>query len=58
MDWKVTLALMVAIPVVLFPAALVWYMNASGLYRALRPSGRKGDTSKKRLAGQKVKSGE
>lgn len=58
MDWNVVLALMVAIPVVLFPAGLVWYINVSGLYRVLRHSARKRNASKRRLAEQKVKSGE
>jgi len=35
MEWKFTLALAVAVPVILFPAAFVWYTNASALYTAI-----------------------
>ena len=36
MEWTFLVALMVAIPVVLFPAALVWYLNIGGIGAALR----------------------
>ena len=31
MEWQVILALLIFIPVILFPAAIVWYINVSGL---------------------------
>jgi len=36
MEWQVVVALVVAIPVVLFPAAFIWYLSAGGLYQAMR----------------------
>jgi len=36
MDGYTILALVVAIPVILFPAAFVWYLNIGGLYTAVR----------------------
>ena len=36
MEWQVIVALVVAIPVVLFPAAFIWYLSAGGLYQAIR----------------------
>ena len=36
MQWEFIIALVIAIPVILFPAAFVWYLNAGGIYRALR----------------------
>ena len=31
MQWQIIIALVVAIPVILFPAAYVWYINIRGL---------------------------
>ena len=36
MDWQFIVALMIVIPVILFPAAFVWYLNASGIYKAIK----------------------
>ena len=36
MEWQIVVALVVAIPVILFPAAFVWYMNLGGVAQALR----------------------
>jgi hypothetical protein len=44
MDWWVILIIIVAIPLVLFPAAFIWYMNVSGLYTVIR------ETQKRRVA--------
>jgi hypothetical protein len=44
MDGGMILALVIAIPVILFPAGLVWYLNISGIYTVLV------ETRKRRLA--------
>jgi len=44
MEWQIILALVLAIPVILVPAALVWYMNASGIFTVIR------ETRKRRIA--------
>ena len=36
MEWPVVLALVLGIPVILFPAAYVWYLNIGGLYALVR----------------------
>jgi len=36
MQWEFVVALLVTIPIILFPVAFVWYLNASGLYQVLR----------------------
>ena len=36
MQWETIVALVVAIPVVLFPAAFVWYLNIGGIFHAVR----------------------
>ena len=36
MDWQVIVALALGIPIILFPAALIWFMNISGLMQVLK----------------------
>jgi hypothetical protein len=36
MPWELIVALLVAIPVILFPVAFVWYLNSGGVIRAIR----------------------
>jgi len=36
MEWQTVVALAVAIPVILFPAAFVWYVNIGGIVHAIR----------------------
>ena len=36
MEWQVIVALVIAVPVILFPVAFVWYMNIGGIYTAIR----------------------
>ena len=36
MDWQIVVALVIAIPVILFPAAFVWYLNIGGIYAAIK----------------------
>ena len=38
MQWEfvVALALAIAIPIILFPAAFVWYLNIGGIYQAIK----------------------
>jgi len=34
--WQVVLALALALPLMIFPAALIWYINVGGIYQAIR----------------------
>ena len=40
MEWQVLVALIIAIPVILFPVAFVWYLNVGGVYAALKKRSR------------------
>jgi len=36
MEWWLVLALVLGIPLVLLPVALVWYLNISGIYQVIQ----------------------
>ena len=36
MEWQVMVALALAIPVIIFPAAFVWYLNIGGIVHAVK----------------------
>jgi len=36
MQWELIVALVIAIPIILFPAAFVWYLNMGGIYAAIK----------------------
>ena len=36
MDWQIMIALVIAVPVILLPVAIVWYLNGAGIYQAFR----------------------
>ncbi len=36
MEWQIILAIVLAIPLIVLPAAFIWYMNVSGLYQVMR----------------------
>jgi len=36
MDFIIIIALVITIPIILFPAAFVWYLNAGGLWTAYK----------------------
>lgn len=36
MQWEFIVALVVAIPIILFPAAFIWYLNIGGIYAAIK----------------------
>ena len=41
MEWQFILALVLAIPIILFPAAFVWYLNIGGIYAAIKEARQK-----------------
>ena len=47
MEWQVILALVLAIPVILFPVAFIWYMNIGGVHAAIK------EAREKRIAREK-----
>jgi hypothetical protein len=36
MEWQIIVALVIAIPIILFPVALIWYINVGGIYLAIK----------------------
>ena len=36
MEWYLILVLILGIPLILFPAAYVWYLNIGGIYQAVK----------------------
>ena len=36
MQWEFIVALVIAIPIILFPAAFIWYLNIGGIYAAVK----------------------
>ena len=36
MQWEFVVALVIAVPIILFPAAYVWYLNIGGIYAAIK----------------------
>ena len=36
MQWEFVVALVVAIPIILFPAAFIWFINIGGIYAAVK----------------------
>ena len=41
MHWEFIIALVIAIPIILFPAAFIWYINVGGIYAAVREARKK-----------------
>ena len=36
MEWGFIVALVLAVPIILFPVAFVWYLNIGGIYGAVK----------------------
>ena len=36
MEWQLVIALIIAVPIILFPVAFVWYLNTGGIYTAVK----------------------
>ena len=53
MQWELVVALVIAIPIILFPAAYVWYLNIGGIY-ALVKEARAKRVAKKKDIGETV----
>ncbi len=49
MEWWVILLLVLAIPIILVPVALIWYINTSGIYTVIRETQRRRAARKKTI---------
>jgi hypothetical protein len=47
-DWSIILIVIVVTPLVLIPAALIWYINVSGIYTVIR------ETQRRRVARRRM----
>jgi hypothetical protein len=36
MEWQIIIAIFITIPVMIFPATAVWYLNPGGIFTAFR----------------------
>lgn len=36
MEWQIIVALVIAIPIILFPVAFVWFLNIGGIYASIK----------------------
>jgi hypothetical protein len=52
MEWQFIVALIVAIPIILFPAAFVWYLNIGGIFSRVRQAA---EEKEKAAAAEKAK---
>ena len=56
MQWEFIVALVIAIPIILFPVAFVWYLNIGGIYAAIKKArARRAVHAKGMRAGVKAK---
>lgn len=55
MEWQLIVALAIVIPIILFPAALVWYLNIGGIVQTVREARQARATREKELGTAAVK---
>jgi len=53
MEWQIILALVIAIPIILFSVAFVWYLNVGGIYAAIKEARERRAAHEKELVGIK-----
>ena len=54
MEWQSILVLVLVIPVLLFPAAFVWYLNVGGIYAMVKKRRQEKAAAKKRIRPAKL----
>lgn len=52
MQWELVVALVIAVPLILFPAAYIWYVNIGGITAAIKQA-REARAARKEKAGPK-----
>ncbi len=50
MEWQFIVALVLAIPVILFPAAYIWYLNIGGIIALIKDKREKRSIRKKAVS--------
>ena len=51
MEWQIIVALVLVIPIILFPVAFVWYLNIGGIYAAIKEALERGRLPTGRVLG-------
>ena len=41
MQWQMIIALVIAIPIILFPVAFIWFLNVGGIYTSIKEAQKK-----------------
>jgi len=54
MQWELVVALVIAVPIILFPVAYVWYINIGGIITAIKRAREKQVTQKESVPVQEV----
>ena len=49
MEWQVVVALVIAVPIILIPVALVWYLNMGGIYRVFQEARQRRKAARERM---------
>jgi len=52
MQWEFIVALVIAIPIILFPAAFVWYLDIGGVYAAVKQALKRRATAEREIGVQ------
>ena len=56
MQWELVIALAIAVPIILFPVAFIWYLNIGGIYATVKEArARRVAREKGAMAAAKVK---
>ena len=55
MQWEFIVAIVIAVPVMLFPVALIWYLNIGGMVAVLRRARARKHALHQEQAGIRVK---
>jgi len=54
MDWQFIVALLVAIPLIIFPVVFIWYINVGGVYHAIQEARQKRKAAQRQLLAEKI----
>jgi hypothetical protein len=49
MEWYTIVALIVVIPLILFPVAFIWFINVGGIYTVIRETRKRRVAQKRRI---------
>jgi len=54
MDWQFIVALLIAIPLIIFPVVFIWYINVGGVYHAIQEARQKRKAAQRQLLAEKI----